>query len=111
MKSETGKRKKISLNGKQKKFLRGLGHHLEAVVYVGREGFSENLTETARSAFRTRELIKVKLGPNCTVPKQEAAERLAEITGAVLVQLIGRTILLYLPNRKMNPAQRISLPV
>ncbi|MCI5147369.1 MAG: YhbY family RNA-binding protein, partial [Candidatus Electrothrix sp. AR3] len=67
MKSETGKKGRISLKGKQKKILRGLGHHLNPVVHIGREGISENLAETARDAFRNRELIKIKLGQNCTI--------------------------------------------
>ncbi len=102
--------KPITLNGKQKQFLRGLGHHLDAVVYVGREGLSDNLINSAMDALKTRELIKIKLGQNCEVPKKEAATRLAELTGAVLVQLIGKTVLLYLPNKDLKPDQRISLP-
>jgi hypothetical protein len=47
---------------------------------------------------------------NCDVPKKEAATRLAELTGAALVQLIGKTIILYLPNKDLKPDQHISLP-
>ena len=100
----------FSLKGKQKQFLRGLGHHLEAVVYVGREGLSDNLIQSVLDGLKTRELIKTKLGQNCGVPKKEAATRLAELTGAALVQLIGRTIILYLPNKDLKPEQRIVLP-
>ena len=86
------------------------GPDLEPVVYVGREGITDSLVQSSMDALKTRELIKVKLGQNCTVPKQEAATRLAEATGAALVQLIGKTIILYLPNRDLKPDQRISLP-
>ena len=101
---------KITLKGKQKQFLRGLGHHLEAVVYVGREGLSDNLIQSVLDGLKTRELIKIKLGQNCEVPKKEAATQLAERTGATLVQLIGKTIILYLPNQDLKPEQRITLP-
>jgi RNA-binding protein len=110
MKSETEVKSKANLQGKQKRFLRGLGHHLDPVVYMGKEGFSDNLTKATREAFKTRELIKVKLGQNCAVPTEEAAAALSGLTGAVVVQLIGRTILLYLPNKKLKPEQRIILP-
>ena len=106
----TTTQKSITLKSKQKQFLRGLGHHLDAVVYVGREGISDNLISSAKDALKTRELIKIKLGQNCAVPKKEAAVRLAELTGAALVQLIGKTVLLYLPNKDLKPDQRISLP-
>ncbi len=103
-------KKQIALKGKQKQFLRGLGHHLEPVVYVGREGISESLTQSVLDTLKTRELIKIKLGQNCNVPKKEAAEKIAELTGATLVQLIGKTILLYQPNKDLKAEQRISLP-
>ena len=100
----------ITLSGRQKSYLRGLGHHLDPVVHVGREGLSDSLLRSAENALRTRELIKVKLGQNCEIPKKEAARQLAARTGAMLVQLIGRTVLLYLPNDKLPPGKRISLP-
>ena len=106
----TTTKKPITLKSKQKQFLRGLGHHLDAVVYVGREGLSDNLINSAMDALKTRELIKIKLGQNCEIPKKEAATRLAELTGAALVQLLGKTVLLYLPNKDLKPDKRISLP-
>lgn len=98
------------LHGKQKRFLRSLGHHLEPVVQLGKEGLSENLATAAREAFKTRELIKAKLGQNCAVSAEEAAATLSSLTGAAVVQIIGRTVLLYLPNKKLKPEQRIRLP-
>jgi len=106
----TSTTQQFSLKGKHKQFLRGLGHHLEAVVYVGREGLSDNLIQSVLDGLKTRELIKIKLGQNCKVPKKEAATRLAELTGATLVQLIGKTIILYLPNKDLKSDQRITLP-
>ncbi|XOF33349.1 MAG: ribosome assembly RNA-binding protein YhbY [Candidatus Electrothrix sp. YB6] len=110
MSEEKKKKKQVVLNGKQKKFLRGLGHHLEPVVYVGKEGISENVERSVADALKARELIKVKLGQNCEVPKKEAAGQLAEVSGAALVQLIGKMVLLYLPNKKLKPDQRLTLP-
>jgi RNA-binding protein len=110
MKSETAEKSKVNLQGKQKRFLRSLGHHLEPMVYLGKEGLSESLANAAREAFKTRELIKVKMGQNCTVSADEAAAALSGQTGAAVVQIIGRTILLYLPNNKLKPEQRIALP-
>ena len=99
----------ISLTGKEKKHLRGLGHHLEPVVYVGREGLSEALLKSTREALKAHELIKVKLGQNCPVEKKAAAEQLAAQSGATLVQLIGKTVLLYLPNPDLPKDKSITL--
>ncbi|CAK8722267.1 Ribosome assembly RNA-binding protein YhbY [Candidatus Electrothrix aarhusensis] len=116
MKTETKSEKKekkkpqITLNSKQRKYLRGLGHHVDPIVYVGKEGLSANVNQSVLDTLRTRELIKVKLGQNCEVPKKEAAELLAKASGAALVQLIGKMVLLYMPNKKLDREQRIVLP-
>lgn len=98
------------LTGKQKKFLRGLGHHLVQSVLVGREGITANLVNSCLDSLRAHELIKVKLGQNCPLPKKEAAEKLALQCGAHLVQLIGKTVVLYRPNPDLPPDQFIHLP-
>jgi RNA-binding protein len=98
------------LSGRQKKFLRSLGHHLTQSVIVGREGISDNLIQSCSEGLDAHELIKVKLGQNCPVEKKEAARELALKTGSHLVQLIGRTILLYRPNPDLPRAQVIQLP-
>jgi RNA-binding protein len=110
MKSETKEKNTVNLQGKQKSFLRGLGHQLEPVVYLGKEGLTDNVVKAAREACKTRELIKVKLGQNCALPAEEAAISLSELIGAAVVQRIGRTLLLYRPNKKLKPEQRIILP-
>ncbi len=98
------------LNSQQKRFLRGLGHHLESSVLVGREGLSNALIESCRDVLRARELIKVKLGQNCPLDRKEGSRMLAERTGSHLVQLIGKTFLLYRPNPDLPPEQSIQLP-
>lgn len=98
------------LTGRQKKFLRGLGHHLEHSVIVGREGLSENLIRSCADGLQAHELIKIRLGQNCPVPKDEAARQLAARSGAHLVQLIGKTVLLYRQNPDLPADNAIHLP-
>lgn len=97
------------MTGKKKKILRGLGHHLEPVVYIGREGLSVSLINSTSDALRAHELIKIKLGRNCPVGKKNAAEQLAVKTDSALVQLIGKTVLLYQPNPDLPKEKRISV--
>ena len=106
----TKKQKQNLLSGKQKQYLRGLGHHLNQGVLVGREGLSDNLVQSTIDALQAHELIKVKLGQNCPLGKKEAAQQLADKTRSVLVQLIGKTILLYRPNKNLAENRRIQLP-
>lgn len=95
------------LTGKQRRFLRGLGHHLEPVVQVGKEGISEGLVGALDVALDTHELIKIKLGESAGSDRRALAEALAEAGGAELVQVLGRTVLVY-RRRKKDPA--IELP-
>lgn len=106
--------KKISeqknLSGKQRKFLRGLGHHLTQSVIVGKDGISDNLVRSCVEGLDAHELIKIKLGQNCPVGKKDAAKELAARTNAQLVQLIGKTILLYKSNKNLSGEEKIQLP-
>jgi RNA-binding protein len=99
-----------ALKGKQKKYLRALGHHLDQSVLVGKDGLSDNVLQSCDDNLQAHELIKVKLGQNCPLGKKEAAEMVAGQTGSHLVQLIGRTIILYRPNPDLPPDKAIRLP-
>ena len=95
------------LTGKQRRYLRGLGHHLDPVVHVGKEGVSESLVGALDAALETHELIKVKLGESAGVDRHAIAGALAEAANAELAGVLGRTLLLY-RRRKERPA--IQLP-
>jgi RNA-binding protein len=87
--------------------LRGLGHHLEPVVQIGKDGITDALIAATNEALRTHELIKVKVGSECPVDRKEAGPELATKTGATLAQVLGRTLLLY----KRHPSKpKIDLP-
>lgn len=95
------------LTGKQRRHLRALGHHLSAVLQIGHEGVTDAVVRQADEQLEAHELIKVKISENAPEERQDAAETLAEKTGAQLAQVLGRTALLY-RRRKQKPA--ITLP-
>ncbi len=97
------------LSGKAKKQLRGLGHHLQPVVYIGKEGITDAVLRATRQALRAHELVKIKLGQNCPLDKHSAAEKIALQSEAALVQLLGKTILLYVPNPDLPEKKRIQI--
>lgn len=82
---------------------------MDPVVYVGREGISTALLKSTQEALQAHELIKIKLGQNCPVGKKEASIQLAELTESSMIQLIGKTILLYRPNTDLPEGKRVSL--
>ncbi|MEW6427847.1 MAG: ribosome assembly RNA-binding protein YhbY [Thermodesulfobacteriota bacterium] len=99
-----------TLTSKQVRYLRGLGHHLEPVVMLGREGVTDNLLKALAACLTARELIKVKLQQNCPLGKEEAAAALAEASGAAVVQILGKTILFYRRNPDLRQDKAIRLP-
>ena len=97
----------MELNSKQRAHLRALAHHLDAVVLVGSAGITDAIVAKVDAELENHELIKVKVGKESPVGKDDAAAQLVEKTGAALAQIIGRTIVLY-RRRKKNP--EIKLP-
>ncbi len=90
------------LSDKQKKAFRAQGHHLQPVVLVGKDNVTDGVLEAVDGALTTHELIKVKVLQSATVDKDEAAQALAQATGAELVQRIGRVVLLYRPRPEQD---------
>jgi RNA-binding protein len=88
----------MSLDGKQRRKLRALGHHLAAMVQVGQEGVTGGVLAALEQALWDHELVKVKLASEDREIRREQAEALAAGTGAEMAQVLGRTVLLYKPN-------------
>jgi len=87
------------LTSRQRAHLRKLAHHLKPIVLVGSDGITAAVLSSVDDAFRTRELIKVKLQESAPLHVKDAAGELSSgVTGAQSVQTIGRTIVLYRPD-------------
>ncbi len=85
----------MSLSGKQRRYLRSLGHALNPVVHIGRGGLTDEVIAAIGDALGSHELIKIKVGSASDLDRQDAAERAAEATGAEVAQVLGNTALLY----------------
>ncbi|MEI7026865.1 ribosome assembly RNA-binding protein YhbY [Paenibacillus sp. y28] len=87
------------LTGKQKRFLRAEAHHLKPIFQVGKGGVNDQLIRHIEEAIEVRELMKVSILDTCAEDRHEVAEALAEGARAEIVQVIGRTIILYKESR------------
>lgn len=94
------------MNSREREFLRKKAHELEAIVRIGKDGYTDNVGQSILDAIESRELIKVKLLQTVEVDKREIAEEIQEKTGCEIVGIIGKTIILYKENVE-NP--KISL--
>lgn len=104
------KTKQLTLSNKQIKFLKGLAHHLDPVVQVGKEGFTESVLDTVDRELKNHELIKVKMGQNCPIDKKDAEKVVTDAVSCVFVQLIGKTLIFYRPNINKAKDKRIIIP-
>ena len=92
----------MTITGKERAELRAEAHHLDPLVQLGAQGITPTLLTSLDDVLRTRELVKVQLGRPVEEKPRAIAERLARETGAVVVQVIGRTATLYRENPELE---------
>lgn len=97
----------MPLSGKQRRYLRGLGHNLEPIVQLGKLGLTDAVTAAVDTALDEHELIKVRIGTECPDDRHDVAERLAPSVKSEVAQVLGRTLLLW---RKRPKDSKIQLP-
>ncbi|NOY90319.1 MAG: ribosome assembly RNA-binding protein YhbY [Deltaproteobacteria bacterium] len=95
------------LRGVQRKHLRGLAHHLDPIVHLGKEGVSEALIDAVSMALEQHELIKLKVLEAAPLPRKQAAVEVATAVGAHVAGQLGRVVILY---RRHPEEPRITLP-
>jgi RNA-binding protein len=100
-------KKPVPITPKRIQFLKGLGHKLDPVLSVGKEGITETVVKAAFEQLRAHELIKVKVQQEAPEDRHVTASTLASAASATLVQVLGRTFLLY---RRHPDKPRIELP-
>ena len=88
------------LTSKQRAMLRGMANTEPTIMQIGKGGISDNLVKTVSDALEARELIKLSSLENCETTPRETADILSERTGADVVGVIGRKIILYRESEK-----------
>ena len=83
------------MTGKERAELRKQANQLTAIFQIGKDNITGPLVEAVDAALKKRELIKLSVLETSEISAKEAAERLAEATGAEVIQCIGRKLVLY----------------
>ena len=86
------------MTGKQKSYLRALAHPLKPVVNLGKQGLSQETRREIEVQLLERGLIKLKVLDKCPLTKKECAEELSRVKSLEVVQVIGKTLVLYRPH-------------
>lgn len=87
------------MTSKQRAYLMSLASNLSPVFQVGKSSLTPELTEAIGECFNNNELIKVAVLKNCMDDPRAIGEMVAERTHSQLVQVIGKKIVLYKPNK------------
>ena len=90
----------MELTSKQRAYLKSLANSLDPIFQVGKSSLTPEFTESVGDAFNTRELLKIAVLKNCADDPREIAQAVAERTHSQVVQVIGKKIILYKPDKK-----------
>lgn len=88
------------ITSKQRAYLRSLSVELQTIMQIGKGGISENLIKTVDDALEAKELIKLSVLENSDETARSAADTISEATGADVVAVLGRKIVLYRESKK-----------
>ncbi len=95
------------MTSKQRAYLRGLANTMEPILHAGKGGISDAMIKQADDALEARELIKGKVLETAPASAREVAEEIAAQVNAQVVQVIGRTFVLF---RQKEKDSQIKLP-
>ena len=98
------------LTSAQRKSLRSAGRSKRPEVSIGKAGINDNVLAHIRAQLARRELLKVRLTASDAASRADAADEIADRTGATLVDLVGRNAVLYKPSDRLPKEARIGLP-
>ncbi len=91
------------LTSKQRAFLRGMANTMDPILHAGKGGVSAAMNKQADDALTAREPIKGRVLETAPAATREVAEEIAAAVGAEVVQVIGRTFVLY----RRNPEEPV----
>lgn len=83
------------ITGKQRAYLRKLGHELQPVMQIGKEGISDTVIAAIDEVLEKRELVKLSILETAMLDTHEACNDIASRLLAEPVQAIGNKFILY----------------
>lgn len=85
----------MTLSTENKKRFRTIGHGLSPIVTIAGKGLSPGVNAELERALNDHELIKIKIAWEDRDERRAAVEQICKQHRAELVQVIGKTALLY----------------
>ncbi|WP_321276654.1 ribosome assembly RNA-binding protein YhbY [Thiomicrorhabdus indica] len=88
------------LSNPQKKFLKGIAHNLNPMIIIGSNGVTDSLMAELETTLEHHELLKIKIAIGERDDRKKIVEHIIENTGALLVQTIGKTCVIFRQREK-----------
>ncbi|OUP51045.1 ribosome assembly RNA-binding protein YhbY [Lachnoclostridium sp. An181] len=96
------------MTSKQRAYLKGLAMTMDPIFQIGKSAVTPEIVSAIGEALEARELIKINVLQNCPDNPKEMAQTLAERTHSLVVQVIGKKIVLYKEGK--DEKKKIVLP-
>ena len=88
----------LTLTSAKRSALRAQAHELSPVVMIGDAGLTESIIKETENSLNVHELIKIRVFSDEKETRTEFAKTICERLGAVLVQHIGKLLVIYRPS-------------
>ena len=98
----------MKITSKQRAYLKGLAMTMDPIFQIGKSAVTPEIVSAIGEALEARELIKINVLQNCPDNPKEMAQTLAERTHSLVVQVIGKKIVLYKEGK--DEKKKILLP-
>lgn len=96
------------MTSKQRAYLKSQASTMDAILHIGKASLTPEMIASVDEALNARELIKLGVLKNCADDPKELAQIISERTHSTVVQVIGKKIILYKPDKKKP---KIKLPL
>ena len=83
------------ITSKQRAYLRSMAKTMDPILFIGKEGVTESVLKQIDEDLEAHELIKVSVLCETGKEAAHAGYEIADETGAELVQVIGKRVVLY----------------
>lgn len=97
----------MKLSSKQIKYLRSVAMTIDAKWRLGKDGLTDNFINNFTDYINIHEMAKISLLQNCDEDKKVVANAIADATDSILVQVIGKTIIIFKPNKEGQITQDV----
>ena len=87
------------MTSKQRAYLKSLAMTMDPIFQIGKSSLTPENTKAIAEALEARELIKISVLQNCMDDPKELAQVVSERTKSQIVQVIGKKIVLYKPDK------------